>query len=222
MSSIYSIYKATNTINGKVYIGFDSNWPRRKSVHKSLSKNPTQKFHKALKKYGWNNFNWEILYQSKNGEYCLSVMEPYFIDENNSFNDGYNMTLGGEGTFGKKSWLGKKHTKESKRKISESNSGKIRTKEHSENISKSKLGKKIKPFTDEHKKKISESHKGKKPFEMTKEIAQKISKSLSGGNHYSAKPVNINGIVYSCKKEAIQKLGINSYQLNKLLTTNLA
>ena len=159
MSSIYSIYKVTNTINGKVYIGFDSNWPKRKSVHKSLSKNPTQKFHKALKKHGWDNFTWEIIYQSKNKEHCLNVMEPHFITENNSFKNGYNMTLGGEGTFGKKSWLGKNHSEETKEKISKSNTGKIVTKQHSLNISIAKKGKKRKPFTEEHKKKISESVK---------------------------------------------------------------
>ena len=33
--NIYTIYRATNTINGKVYIGFDSAWPKRKRGHKS-------------------------------------------------------------------------------------------------------------------------------------------------------------------------------------------
>ena len=32
--SIYSIYKATNKITRKSYIGFDSNWPRRKNTHR--------------------------------------------------------------------------------------------------------------------------------------------------------------------------------------------
>ena len=30
---IFSIYKATNLINDKCYIGFDSNWPNRKNIH---------------------------------------------------------------------------------------------------------------------------------------------------------------------------------------------
>ena len=50
MSSIYSIYKATNTINGKVYIGFDSNWPNRQNEHKYLLNTRNQKFYYALRK----------------------------------------------------------------------------------------------------------------------------------------------------------------------------
>jgi len=226
MTIYASIYKCTNIITNESYIGYDSNWPSRKTKHLYDCANPNSKnynchFYRAIRKYGINNFLWEVIYQSWDKTYCLNEMETTFIKEYDTFLNGYNMTYGGEGTLGKKSWLGKKHSDETRRKISEANKGKIRSKEHSENISKSKLGKKVKPFTDEHKKKISESRKGKKPFEMTEEIAQKISNSLSGGNHYSAKPVNVNGIFYSCKKEAIQKLGINSYQLNKLLSANL-
>lgn len=109
-TSIYSIYKATNTINGKCYIGFDSNWPFRLNNHK---KTPNKtKFHNAIRKHGWESFEWEILYQSMDGHHCLKEMESYFIREYNSFNNGYNMTLGGEGT------IGYKHTTETKKKIS--------------------------------------------------------------------------------------------------------
>jgi len=104
MSSTYSIYKATNTINGKVYIGFDSNWPNRKRNHilDSQNKNNKTKFYYAIRKYGIDNFMWEIIYQSKDGEYCKNVMETYFIQEYDTYKNGYNMTLGGEGTLGLK------------------------------------------------------------------------------------------------------------------------
>jgi len=52
MSKIYSIYKATNKINGKSYIGFDSKWPRRKHKHHFEYKERTSKFYNAIKKYG--------------------------------------------------------------------------------------------------------------------------------------------------------------------------
>jgi group I intron endonuclease len=119
---IYSIYKVVNTINGKVYIGFDSNWPQRKKRHlkdssykKSVGYNDI--FHKAIRKYGKENFEWQIIYQSKDGQNCLKEMEPHFIKEHNSYiyfnnSNGYNMTLGGDGV------LGLKKSEESKLKTS--------------------------------------------------------------------------------------------------------
>jgi len=118
--NIYSIYKATNTINNKVYIGFDSNWPSRKNDHyfnHTNVLNPTEVFYRALKKYGWNNFRWEVIYQSPDREHTLKRMESYFILEHNSYvwnelSNGYNMTYGGEGPIGMKHSLTtrKKHS----------------------------------------------------------------------------------------------------------------
>lgn len=102
--NICTIYKSVNKINGKCYIGFDSNWPRRLKQHKEKYKKENRKFYDAIKKYGWNNFDWQIIYQAWDSEYCLKVMEPYFIEQYNSVNEGYNMTLGGEGTLGLEPW----------------------------------------------------------------------------------------------------------------------
>jgi group I intron endonuclease len=114
MSSIYSIYKATNTINGKVYIGFDSKWPKRQIVHKSNHKKVNYKFYNAIRKYGWDNFEWTLIYQSKDREHTLKIMEPHFIQEYDTFVNGYNSTLGGEGVFG----LTRKQSDEEKKKRS--------------------------------------------------------------------------------------------------------
>jgi group I intron endonuclease len=119
--NIYTIYKAVNEINGKCYIGFTVNFHRRKNAHLNRSfnlknKNYHCKLYRAIRKYGWDNFEWEIIYQSLDGEHCLNVMESYFIEFYDSFNNGYNMTLGGEGILGRKGnlcWLygkiGKNH-----------------------------------------------------------------------------------------------------------------
>jgi len=159
--NIYTIYKSTNKITGKSYIGFDSCWPRRKSVHKHHSKKPTQKFHNSINKHGWDNFEWEIIYQSLDGKHCLNEMENYFIQLYDTFANGYNMTLGGEGTLGKKSWLGKKHTQQTKDKIKAANTGKTFSEEHKQKLSNWQKGKSKRPFSEEHKKKISESLKKK-------------------------------------------------------------
>jgi group I intron endonuclease len=104
--NIYTIYKATNKINNKCYIGFDSHWPKRKSEHKSAAMRDKSynKFYNAIKKYGWDNFIWEIVYQSTDGNHCLNSMEPYFIKEFNSLSTGYNSSYGGESGLGNKWW----------------------------------------------------------------------------------------------------------------------
>ena len=108
---IYTIYQAVNNVNGKSYIGFDSRWPARKRRHELSAFYPHDrhyhsKFHQALRKHGLDAFDWRILYQSKDPtsskNHTLTVMEPYFISLYDSYNSGYNSTLGGEGALGYK------------------------------------------------------------------------------------------------------------------------
>ena len=94
--NIYSIYKATCIFTNQCYIGFDSNWPKRKRDHKRESKKDNNiKFYNAIKKYGWDNFYWEIIYNSKDYDHCLNVMEEYFINEYDSMKNGLNTAPGG-------------------------------------------------------------------------------------------------------------------------------
>jgi len=102
-TTIYSIYKITNRSNSKVYIGYTSRPLKfRISQHKRDSKYQTKKydvkFYRAIKKYGWNKFDWEVIYQSKDKNHTKNVMETYFITEvYNSYYNGYNATKGGDG-----------------------------------------------------------------------------------------------------------------------------
>lgn len=94
------IYMATNTVNGKSYIGLTmGTLENRKKGHiKSLSdKNINTKFKKALKKYGVDNFIWNVLEDSINNLDELFAREIYYIDKYKTFYKGYNMTLGGDG-----------------------------------------------------------------------------------------------------------------------------
>ena len=157
---IYTIYKSVNTKTGKVYIGFDSQWPNRVKIHKSASKKQDYKFYRAVRKYGWDNFEWSIIYQSKDKQHTLKEMETYFINEYDSFHNGYNSTLGGEGTFGLIL------SEEARRTISIKNKiPKPQTKEHIQKRADAQRGKKRVPLTEEHKAKISKTAKGvSKPF----------------------------------------------------------
>jgi len=105
---IYTIYRATNTVNGKVYIGFTAQWPQRINGHnydRRYGNTDNKAFYNAIAKHGWEAFEWEAIYQSQDYEHTLKIMEPYFINEYRSwvgFEDcnGYNITQGGEGTRG--------------------------------------------------------------------------------------------------------------------------
>ena len=99
--NIYSIYRVTNTINSNVYIGFTSvSMEDRARAHLKNSKTIKNKFYNAIRKHGWNYFSWETIYQSLDFEHTLNVMENYFINQHDSYKNGYNSTLGGEGTIG--------------------------------------------------------------------------------------------------------------------------
>ena len=165
---VYSIYKITNKTNGKTYIGFDSNWPNRMKVHKSASKNQDSKFYRSIRKYGWDNFEWSVIYQSKDKLHTLKEMESYFINEYNSFHKGYNSTLGGDGCFGLIL------SEESKKKISQGNKiPKPQTAEHIKKRADAQRGKKRKPHTTETKQKISLSTKG-----VSKPMSEEHKKNL--------------------------------------------
>ena len=58
--------------------------------------------HKAMRKYGVDNFKMEIVFCSTDEKYTLSEMEPYFIKmfESKIDKNGYNLTDGGESNFG--------------------------------------------------------------------------------------------------------------------------
>jgi group I intron endonuclease len=147
MNKIYTIYKVTNTLNGKIYIGFTSNFSSRKRLHKHTALNGKNHiFHNSIRKHGWDNFDWAILYQSKYKEHTLVVMEQYFITEYNSMTpNGYNMKLGGTGG---------NLSEDAKLKISEKRKGMVFSDNHIENLRKSHLGKSL---SQEQKDKIGKS-----------------------------------------------------------------
>lgn len=114
------IYTVTNIITGKKYVGFTINaLKKRKYQHKrnSLCENSPFVFHKSIRKHGWDNFKWEVIYESWDVEHCLTVMEPFFIQEYNTLvPNGYNACVGG-----RKGMLGIKReplTKEQRHNIS--------------------------------------------------------------------------------------------------------
>lgn len=105
---ICGIYKITNLVNGKIYIGQSQDIYRRWTQHKKIGKSKrgynnyrNQPLYRALRKYGIHNFSFEII------EICNQAMvserEIYWIDYYDCTiynNKGYNLTHGGESNKG--------------------------------------------------------------------------------------------------------------------------
>ena len=93
----YIIYKLTNKINNKFYIGITSETlnHRRKGHCRKARFGSTSNLHQAIRKYGEENWSKEILFEFKTTDkkYAYSV-EQEFINKYNAYEDGYNMDIG--------------------------------------------------------------------------------------------------------------------------------
>lgn len=111
------IYKYQNKLNGKVYIGQSIDIERRQYNHKSSAYNEkandyNSQFHQAIRKYGLENFDFEIIAELTPEEYTrqtLNQLEIFFIRYYDSFKNGYNATEGGDDAFGNNIHPGEKN-----------------------------------------------------------------------------------------------------------------
>lgn len=167
---MFYIYKITNKINNKIYIGKAKNISIRYREHQRIAKSNKRCYpiHHALLKYGFDNFTIEEIFQSED-EHQAYLKEIEFISIYRT--DGYalyNIANGGEGSlsgplnrnYGKKFSaetlekmskvkLGKKPSEETKRKISSAKSGIPMRQETKDKLSKANKGQ-INPKGKDH------------------------------------------------------------------------
>lgn len=93
----YHIYKATNLINGKSYIGKTNQIRSRIWQHLRRYEKEDCLFHRELEKYGENNFSWEILDETDTEEKSIELEKKYIKQFNTIKPFGYNMNKGGVG-----------------------------------------------------------------------------------------------------------------------------
>lgn len=223
------IYKYTSP-SGKVYIGQTLDEERRRNEFLNLSiRYAGKRIELARKKYKPENFKYEILEKKEydnieNALYDLNLMESYYIGKFDSYNNGYNMTYGGEGVRGiifdneikskisdtlkeyykthENPFYNKKHTDETKKLLSE-----IAKKRGTSPL-------KGKPLSEKHRKLISERNKlnvgEKNPF-YGKKHNEKTKKDISNANSIPVIQINpeTNKIIrrFSSAKEAGDSFG---------------
>jgi group I intron endonuclease len=168
------VYKITNLINNKSYIGattktIEQRWDEHVKVAEKVKSNKTYKIcgiHYAISKYGINAFKIETLCEHPDINHVFEFLEPKYILEHNTFSElGYNNTPGGDGNPRRitkdgyarsaKSRIGSKRSPETKKKMSRWQIGRKLSKEVREKIGKSMIGKKN--MSKSHKDKIREA-----------------------------------------------------------------
>lgn len=105
MSAVNSgIYKITNTITKEIYIGKTNNFIRRWKDHQRLAITPNHKeynkiLYQSMRKYGISNFTFEIIEYIPLEKYkeVSGSREQYWISYYDSYNNGYNASIGGDG-----------------------------------------------------------------------------------------------------------------------------
>lgn len=93
---IMVIYKITNTVNNKVYIG-QTQRTLETRVREHLQASETGEgfyLHSAIRKYGWDKFTVEVIAETDNIE-ILNELEKFYISKYNSNHIGYNLAPGG-------------------------------------------------------------------------------------------------------------------------------
>jgi group I intron endonuclease len=178
-TSNFVIYKHTAP-NGKAYIGQTNNYQARTNRHK-WTNNQCRAFANAINKYGWDSFTHHILIDELSLQEANDWESFYIFIYNTLSPNGYNLRSGGNNSTPCEETKrilsernkGKKHSDESKAKMSLSQKNRLpATEETRKKISLANTGNKKKvthKLTDSHKAKIGMAHKGKILSEATKE-----------------------------------------------------
>ena len=126
------VYCATNTVNGKKYVGMTT-FDLQKRIWEHLKKAEEGSdcyFHKSIRKYGFKVFEWSILITNENEIELFDIEIKLIRDLNTIAPYGYNLTSGGEGIVNP--------SEEIRSKIMNALTGKRKSESHIKNMRDSK------------------------------------------------------------------------------------
>lgn len=210
----WCVYCHTNNINGKKYFGITSRdpekrWGKNGSEYR-VESHPV--FGRAIKKYGWDNFTHEILFNNLSKEQaCEKESELIALYKTNCTRYtnpayGYNMSDGGESGSSGYVW-----SDEAKKRLSKILTGRVVSEETRQKLKEIHIGV---PLSSFHRQRLSEAHMGnpsaRKGVRLGEDVKSKISKSKL--DRYDGNPVyciELSQIFYSAK-DASKQTNIDS------------
>jgi len=173
------LHVVTNLINGKQYVGITTNIEQRRREH--LSGHGSKLLHHAISKYGRHSLQWEVWYEGDEAWIKMMEYRAIVMLETRAPN-GYNLTLGGEGSVG---WRPSAATREKFH--------------HRRN------GMKGRKHTEETCQKIRAKALGRKPHPKTLRMLT----DTAGAKNPRARRVTVDGVAFGCIKDAALATGIN-------------
>ena len=215
---MYYIYKITNLINNKPYIGktgktIEKRWKEhyyearrwQKCIETDTNFGYNSRLYPAMNKHGYENFSIQLLEEVSSLEE-MNQREQYFIDFYDARNNGYNIAAGGHGGF----FLGCKHTPEAIEKIREASTGRKMPPEAVAKTANAKRGKKV---SVEGREKMRQAKLGKK----TGSHSADWNKRISEGQVNEVICIETNTVYYNIA-EAARQTGICRQSINSCLS----
>lgn len=204
---MWKVYKHTNKLNNKIYIGITCQDVERRWRSDGSGYKKCPLFYRAIKKYGWDNFYHDIIYDGLTKEKA-GELEQELIKELKSNNPiiGYNIANGGrinnisettkkkisetlKNNYKKENHhnFGKKYSEELKKKLSIAHIGKNSGKNHSN------YGKKM---SDEQKEKIRKTMKERhiEPSEETKRKGAEARKGKTNSEYWNKRIKEVRSV----------------------------
>lgn len=206
----YTVYEHVNKENGKKYIGITSS-PVSRRWHGGSGYKRCTYFYKAIKKYGWDGFEHNILHEGLTEQKAKDTEVELIKKFNTACADfGYNLTLGGQANIPnektrekiRSKLVGVPRSEDTKRKIHLTNMGHVVSDEAREKMKKASTGK---THSLEVKQKISKKMTGIKRTEKEKNHLSEINKKKFvqldlSGNYIATHTgiLSINGFSGQC------------------------
>lgn len=227
----YCVYKHTSP-SGKMYIGVTCQRPGRRWRADGSGYRQNEKFTNAIKKYGWDNFKHEVLFDGIEKDEALRI-EKELIQKYDTYRNGYNSSLGGDyggytdevkakiSSSVSKLWEDEEYRKH----MSEAHKGQSRTGWHHTEEAKRKMSIEVRKRNEdpEYKKKMHEAavkRCQKRGHEAMSEMSRKNWESPEYRARVSAARKGIatrskrvlcveTGIIYPSTKDAAKAIGVS-------------